>query len=69
MTDKQMIIDKLVELSIECGKKNEQLDTYIYEADEKGNPTECSKKHYQRMYDYRTKLYYQIEILKEVLND
>ena len=69
MIDKQMIIEKLVELSIECGKKNEQIDTYIHEADEKGNATECSRKHYQRMHDYRNKLYHQIEILKEVLND
>lgn len=68
MTDKQ-IIDKLVEISIECGKKSEQIDTYIFETDEKGNHTESSRKHYQRMHEYRNKLYHQIEILKEVLND
>lgn len=68
MTDKQ-IIDKLVELSIECGQVHGQIMTYIHEADEKGNATENSMKHYQRMHEHRNKLYHQIEILKEVLND
>lgn len=68
MTDKQ-IIDKLVEISIECGKKSEQIDTYIHESDEKGKATEGSMKHFKRMHEYRNKLYHQIEILKEVLND
>ena len=69
MTDKQIIIDKLVDLSIECGKINEQIDTYIHESDEKGNATTNSMKHYQRMHDHLNKLHHQIEILKEVLND
>lgn len=68
MTDKQ-IIDKLVELSIECGRVNEQIKTYIHEADEKGKATESSIKRYQKKYEYSKKLYNQIEILKEVLND
>lgn len=68
MTDKQ-IIDKLVELSIECGRVNEQVDTYIHEADEKGKATPKSMQHYQKMHEYSKKLYHQIEILKEVLND
>ena len=63
------IIDKLVDLSIECGKIGEQIDTYILEADEKGKATESSMKHYQRMHDHLNKLQHQIEILKEVLND
>lgn len=68
MTDKQ-ITDKLVELSIECGRVNEQIMTYFHEADENGNATEESMKHYQRMHEHSKKLYNQIEILKEVLND
>ena len=68
MTDEQ-IIEKLVELSIECGRVNEQMRTYIHEADEKGNATESSIKNYQRKYEYSKKLYNQIEVLKEVLND
>ena len=67
MTDK--IIDKLVSLSIECGQVNEQIMTYIHEADEKGNATESSMKHYQKMHEHSKKLYNQIEVLKEVLND
>jgi hypothetical protein len=66
---KDKVIDKLVDLSIECGRVNEQIMTYIHEADEKGNATESSMKHYQKMHEYSKKLYNQIEVLKEVLND
>lgn len=68
MADKQ-IIDKLVEISIECGRVVEQIMNHVHETDEKGAATKSSTEQYQKMYEQSKKLYNQIEILKEVLND
>lgn len=67
MTDK--IISKLVDLSIAYGELQYKINFYIGEQDKKGNETKQSQMRYAQMLADKNKIYYQMEVLQEVLND
>lgn len=67
MTDK--LIKKLIDVSILYGKKCYELDNFIGEIDENGSETRNSAMKRAELLAEATKLFNQIEILKEVLND
>ena len=67
MTDK--IISKLVDLSIAYGEMQYKLSSFIGEHDKNGNETQQSQMRYAQMLADKNKIYDQIEVLQEVLND
>lgn len=70
MTNK--IIDKLVDISIYCGRIEHEIDEFVFEYEEDHTAITIAKessKAYDRLQETRQKLKAQIEILKELLKN